>query len=137
MKILEVLTRARTIGNKGERIAVRELRKKGYKIIAKNYVAGGDEIDIIAENKEVIAFVEVKTRTVGKSDLILPRPASAVNAEKQRKIIKTANFFLGGYKKKRRVSLDVFEVYLTPEGKREQTLHIENAFNKNTAYERR
>ena len=49
-------------GDKGEAYAAKYLKKHKYKIIARNYKKPYGEIDIIAENKEVIAFVEVKKR---------------------------------------------------------------------------
>ena len=54
MKILEVLTRSRIIGNVGERAAAVYLKRKGYKIIERNYVAENNEIDIIAKNRHKI-----------------------------------------------------------------------------------
>jgi putative endonuclease len=134
MKILEVLTRQRRIGNRGEKIAAKPLKKSGYRILCKNYVAFDNEIDIIAEDKTTVAFIEVKTRTVGRESANEPRPASAVTPEKQRKIIHAAKCFLAGYKKERRASLDVIEVYLNADGTPNKTLHIKNAFNINTAY---
>ena len=47
MKILDILTPNRKKGNIGERAAVRFLRKNGYKILERNYVALGSEIDEI------------------------------------------------------------------------------------------
>ena len=51
------------VGNFGEKLACKYLQKKGYKIISRNTRAKHNEIDIIAKIKEVIVFVEVKTRT--------------------------------------------------------------------------
>ena len=136
MKILNILTRQRKIGNVGEKLAAKALKKAGYKILEKNYVSFQTEIDIIAENRTTIAFVEVKTRTVGKENPREPRPASAVTPSKQRKIISAAKYYLGTCKKEKRVSLDIIEVYLNPSGKADKILHIENAFNKNSANER-
>ena len=137
MKILEVLTRRRKIGNIGEKFAARALKKEGYKILERNYVAFDSEIDIICENKTAITFVEVKTRTVGQENPREMRPASAVTPEKQRKIISAAKYYLGTHDSKKRVSLDIVEVYLNADGKPERVVHIENAFNRNTANERR
>ena len=133
MKILEVLTRARRLGNVGERIAARALKKEGYKVLKRNFVATDAEIDIICENKTTLAFVEVKTRTVGRENPRELRPASAVTPDKQRKIISAANQFLATREKGKRVRLDIVEVYLDGKGRKSRVVHIENAFNRNTA----
>ena len=137
MKILEVLTRRRKIGNIGEKFAARLLKKEGYKILERNYVAFDSEIDIICENKTELSFVEVKTRTQGNGNPRERRPASAVTPDKQRKIISAAKYYLGTHRCEKRVSLDIVEVYLNADGKPERAVHIENAFNRNTANEKR
>ena len=106
MKILEILTKQRQTVNIGEKIARRALKKDGYKILKKNYVVFNCEIDIIAENKSTIAFVEVKTRTVSSESAWEARPAAAVTPRKQRKIIDAAKYYLASYNKEKRVSLD-------------------------------
>ena len=136
MKILEILTKQRQTGNIGEKIAVKALKKDGYKILKTNYVALGSEIDIIAENKTTVTFVEVKTRTVGSQNPWEARPASAVTPRKQRKIIDAAKYYLTAYNKEKRVSLDIIEVYLNQDGKKSKVIHIKNAFNRNSANER-
>jgi putative endonuclease len=66
------------IGQYGESLAVRFLRKKGYKILERNwYNTAGKrlgEIDIVAQTKDrEIVFVEVKTRDIsGAMSVILP-----------------------------------------------------------------
>lgn len=137
MKILEVLTKKRKTGNIGERFAEKLLKKSGYKILKRNYVAFNSEIDIIAENKDTIAFVEVKARTVSAINPREPRPASAVTQEKQRKIISAAKYYLGAKPCEKHVSLDIIEVYLNNDESLADIIHIENAFNRNTAYERK
>lgn len=67
----------------GEDAAARYLKKKGYKITARNYRTPHGELDIIAENKEYIVFVEVKTRNA-RSDRKYGRPADAVDGTKKR-----------------------------------------------------
>ena len=136
MNILKILTPKRKVGNIGEALAVKHLRKNGYKILKKNYVAVGCEIDIIAENKDTLAFVEVKTRTVGHENPREPRPAAAVKRDKQKKIISTAKYFLATANNEKHVSLDIIEVYLNKDKTQNKIIHIENAFNANTAYER-
>ena len=51
-------------GEKGERLALEYLLKRGYTLRAKNFRAGHREIDLILEDREgVIVFVEVKARS--------------------------------------------------------------------------
>ena len=140
MNILKITTKNRKIGNLGERAALWFLIKKGYFILKRNYTAADAEIDIIARKRGVIAFVEVKARNIkhlGKSEA---RPASAVTPEKQRKIIRTAGCYLVRHKADERVRFDIIEVYLEDARrgvKLKEIKHIENAFDKNTAYGRR
>jgi len=73
-----------------EDAAVKFLKGRGYKVIRRNYKTKFSEIDIIAEDKGVICFVEVKarhSRTFGE-------PSEAVCAAKQRRISKAAICYL-------------------------------------------
>ena len=140
MKILELLTPKRIIGNLGEREAVRYLKKNGYKIIKKNYVALGYEIDIIARRENITAFIEVKARDVKHLGYKEARPGSSVTPEKQRKIIKAASYFSAHHPSDTRLRLDVIEVYLEDKGKGKKVKeikHLEGAFDKNTAFDRK
>lgn len=84
------------LGTKGEKIAENFLKKKGYKIIGRNfknpYGRRLGEIDIIAENGKEIVFVEVKTRTItSPSD---PLPEENINRNKLHRLQKIANFYI-------------------------------------------
>ena len=83
------------------------LKKHKYKIIARNYKKPYGEIDIIAENKEVIAFVEVKTRKENS----LTQPVDAVNRKKQMKILKTADMYMYENNIDKECRFDVCEVF--------------------------
>ena len=77
-------------GKAGEDLAVRYLKKKGYKVLEQNYTCPVGEIDIIARDKKTIVFVEVKTRrsmSYGSARL-------AITPHKQRKISMTALYYL-------------------------------------------
>lgn len=137
LRILDVLTSKRLIGNLGEKEAAKLLKRKGYKILEKNYTALGAEIDIIARSKDVTAFVEVKTRDVKYLGYKEARPGSSVTPEKQRKIIKVANHYNAKHKSNTRLRLDVIEVYLETVGSKnkvKEVKHIEGAFDLNSAY---
>ena len=134
MNILKVLTERRKTGNIGEDAAAKFLRKHGYRILERNFAELGAEIDIIAKNREYYVFVEVKTRTLGHESPKEPRPASSVTPEKQRKIITVAKWYLGTVPKGRRIRFDVIEVYLNEEKEVQRIMHLENAFNYDTAH---
>lgn len=137
MNILKVLTEKRKTGNVGEDAAAKFLRKAGYRILERSFAELGAEIDIIASNREYYVFVEVKTRTLGHLSAKEPRPSSSVTPEKQRKIITVAKWYLGTVPKGRRIRFDVIEVYLNEEKEVQKLVHLENAFNYDTAHSKR
>ena len=78
------------LGFLGEKQAKDFLIKNKYKIIKTNYTCPVGEIDIIAKQKDVIVFVEVKTRTSAKFGL----PRESVTPFKQNKIRSVATCYL-------------------------------------------
>jgi putative endonuclease len=77
-------------GRKGEEQAASALEAAGMKIIAKNFRSKHGEVDIVALEGDTVVFVEVKAWAVyGMEDL-----QYGLNIKKQRKIIKTAKYFL-------------------------------------------
>ena len=118
--------------------AAKLLKKKGYKILERNYTALGAEIDIIARKDNLTVFVEVKTRNVKHLGYKEGRPGSSVTPEKQRKIIKVASYYQKNHRLDTRLRLDVIEVYTEGEGrfnKIKEIKHIEGAFDKNSAFD--
>lgn len=110
----------------GEIVASRFLREKGYDVLTANYRCRFGEIDIIARDGDYIVFVEVKTR--GENAIFTPR--EAVTLSKQKKLLKTASFFMQAHKTKLQPRFDVIEVYasaLSPLQPKEID-HIQNAF---------
>ncbi len=77
-------------GKNNESLAVIYLKRKGYRIVEQNYRTRMGEIDIIAKDKETIAFVEVKSR----ASVSFGNPKYAVTLQKQRKISKVALQYL-------------------------------------------
>ncbi len=106
------------LGAQGEKKARRYLFFHGWKIIAKNYKTPFGEIDIIAKKKDVLAFIEVKTRL---SD-IFGLPSEAVDTKRKRRYIMGANYFLTDKNVDLTVRFDIIEIF------RGQLNHIENAF---------
>ncbi len=115
----------RRLGFKGEKLAVKHLKKSGYKILERNFRCKSGEVDIIAQLGEVIAFVEVKTRTGDR----FGTPAEAVDERRRQRYRNTANFFM--YLTGRDINdfivrFDIIEVIVAPGG--ETLNHWENAF---------
>lgn len=113
-------------GSLGENYTVKFLKRNKFKILERNMRNKYSEIDIIAEDKEYIIFVEVKTRT-GESS---PRPADAVNLRKQQMIMKAAKYYLTySNPSKKQPRFDVAEVFISEDKGRPYKLnYIENAF---------
>ncbi|MDD5432788.1 MAG: YraN family protein [Candidatus Omnitrophica bacterium] len=78
------------LGNKGEDLAAGFLKENGYKIIIRNYKSKLGEVDIVAFDKDVLCFIEVKTR----NSLEFGLPKEAVSPFKQRQLAKAALLFL-------------------------------------------
>ena len=94
-------------GAQGEMIAEKFLKDKGYKILEKNYKNTIGEIDIIAKDKDIIVFVEVKYR----KDDYFGLPREAVGKNKQFKIKKVASVYLNNKRLfNNQVRFDVVEV---------------------------
>ena len=74
------------IGRLGETAVCSWLRQNGYTVLQRNFCIRGGEIDIIAQNTEYLAFVEVKTRRPGS----LGTGYDAVTAQKKARLIQTA-----------------------------------------------
>jgi len=111
------------LGKEGERIAERYLKKKGYKLIERNYRCAVGELDLIVLDRRVVVFVEVKTR----SGHGYGSPLEAVEFRKQRKMIQAAQYFLSEKKLHQRdARFDV--VGISWPGREPVVEHIENAF---------
>jgi putative endonuclease len=77
------MTRARLeLGMLGEQMALEELKRRGYKILERNYRCALGEIDLVARHRDTLVFVEIKTRR-GKS---LAYAKEAVNAGKRKRL---------------------------------------------------
>ncbi|MCL2108563.1 MAG: YraN family protein [Oscillospiraceae bacterium] len=106
------LTEKQKKGNFGEDKACLYLANKGYNITARNfhnYKARTGEIDIIAEDTERVAFVEVKARVL----FGMGRPCDSVDSKKKAKIIKTAEYYLLQNPTEKLIGFDIIEVVLT------------------------
>lgn len=109
------------VGNAGEDLACRYLEKNGYKILERNkHYSRFCEIDIIAQYKKTIVFVEVKTRKTSA----FGTPAEAITKTKYEHIKQGVQHYLTGHKVKD-FRIDVIGITLKPEMKIE---HLKNVF---------
>ncbi len=113
-----------SLGERGEMVAWNFLRQQGYRLLAKNYRCKIGEIDVVAERNGRIAFVEVKTR----AGLGFGHPEESVNAFKQRKMVRLAQWYLKAEKlTDRPVSFDVVSI-LWPDNTDPKIRLLQDAF---------
>lgn len=121
------MTGNKSFGNRGEMAVEKYLKSAGYIIAARNYRTRAGEIDIIAQNRNIVAFVEVKTRSA--NSMIAPR--EAVDIHKQSRIAAAAAFYISRTSCVLDPRFDVAEVIVDPEDINGQSVtinYIENAF---------
>jgi putative endonuclease len=80
----------RRLGDAGEDLAAAALKKRGYKILERNYVCPLGEVDLIARQGKTYVFIEVKTRKNER----FGAPQEAVNPVKQNKYRRLADYYL-------------------------------------------
>ncbi|MDE2830897.1 MAG: ribonuclease HII [Gemmatimonadota bacterium] len=115
-------TRMQQSGPKGEQLAEKFIKQKGYDIRARGFRALGGEIDLIAVKNDVLIFVEVKTATTTH----FGQPETRVTPAKQAQIIKIAKAYLTQHPDHAAPRFDVIAVDLTQP--RPTIRHYENAF---------
>lgn len=116
-----------SLGERGEMIAWNFLIKKGYKLVEKNYRTRIGEMDVIAEKKGRLVFIEIKTRRTER----FGRPEEAVTVQKQRKLFQIASYYLKEKKKENiPISFAVLAVHWPSSGEPEFRL-IEDALEQN------
>lgn len=113
----------RAIGSEYEKRAAAYLEQSGMCILEYNYRIRSGEIDLIARDGRYLVFVEVKYR----ANSHLGTPLEAVDARKQRTIIRTAQHYLlrHGYGMETQCRFDVVGIC------KDVITHIENAFWEN------
>lgn len=110
------------LGKRGEEIAIQHLRASKYDILEVNWKSGGNEIDIIATNHKEVIFVEVKTR----SSKQFGPPEIAVNKQKQRVLIRSAERYIVYHELDMGARFDIISIIISSEGI--ELEHLEDAF---------
>ncbi|MBE7085644.1 MAG: YraN family protein [Clostridiales bacterium] len=107
----------KVLGRKGEKLVEEYLKKQGCKILKRNFRTPFGEADLIVEDKDEVAFVEVKTRTSDKYGL----PAEAVGKTKRERYRQIAKFYWLKTGEEPNARFDVAEVFA--DGSIEYTKH--------------
>jgi len=112
------------LGKHGENLAADFLEKKGFQIIVRNYRQKTGEVDIIAKDREILVFIEVKTR----SSLLFGQPFEAVTAPKQKQLNHIALDYMTRNKIKNQAArFDVISI-LIEKNKQPEIKHLQNCF---------
>jgi len=117
------------LGRRGEELAARYLTGIGFRILQRRFRTRSGEIDLVAEEGDTLAFIEVKTR----SSAVCGAPAEAVDRRKQARLTRAAEVYLartGQYEAACR--FDVVEVWDEPGGN-SRIEHIRDAFRAERA----
>ncbi|MCD2258038.1 YraN family protein [Psychroserpens luteolus] len=110
------------LGKRGEQLAVNFLLKNKYEILAQNYVFQKAEVDIIAKKGDVLAVVEVKTR----SSKDFGNPQVFLKPKQIQRIIKAVDEFVKSNTLDVEVRFDI--IAIVKNGKQFDIEHLENAF---------
>lgn len=114
------------IGILGENEAVKILEKKGFRIVERNWRLQYLEVDIIAENRKQIVFVEVKARTSTFGNKL---PEEYVDQAKKRRIIAAANAYIKYKRIEKNPRFDIIGIIVNPNTNEIiYKNHLENAF---------
>jgi putative endonuclease len=98
----------KTLGSRGEEAVLKYYRRQRYKILDQNWRVRRGEVDLIAAKKDVLVFVEVKTRSTDG----FARPAENIDHKKQEKIVSLVELYLASHKlpkKIKKVRVDAAE----------------------------
>lgn len=114
------------LGNEGEAIARKYLKSRKYKILRTNFLSPYGEIDIIAIKNNQLIFCEVKTRSKYS-----PLTIEQVNNKKQKKIIRSADFFysLNNDLSEFESRFDIILIHFSPDYRSHSVEHIVDAYD--------
>lgn len=111
-------------GLQGEALVADYLRNNGFQLVAHGYYCRFGEIDLIAWEGNTLCFIEVKTRT----NLEMGVPREYVTPAKQKKLRKTALFYLSEKKLDCFCRFDVAEVYAEQGFDKARIVYLRDAF---------
>ena len=112
-------------GKLGENIALEYAQQQGYQIIQRNFRCKSGEIDLIAQDKHIVVFIEVRTKT---SDAYGPA-YNSVTLTKQQQVKRVALGYIAEHNLvNTQFRFDVIGIILDPKTQQPQLDHLQNAF---------
>lgn len=112
------------LGELGERIAERWLRRRGWRVVQRRFRNGHRDIDLVMEREGLVAFVEVKARRGPQ----FGGPVEAVNWAKQRELSRSAQVWVDRHGRPHEAyRFDVVGVLV--QGESVKVRHVPNAFS--------
>ncbi|MBK1441115.1 YraN family protein [Parapedobacter sp. ISTM3] len=111
-------------GKNGENLAIQLLIKRGYRIRCQNWRYKNLEVDVIAEEGDVLVFIEVKTRTSAAFGM----PYEFVDPAKQAKLVRAANHYIAANKYGGEIRFDIVSILYAEENDKYYTRLIKDAF---------
>ena len=110
------------LGKEGEDLAVAHLLKTGYKIVARNFRYQKAEVDIIARKNDVLAVIEVKTRSTPD----FGDPQNFVKQKQINSLVKAIDHFVNEHNLEVDVRFDIVAIIKNKAGLKIE--HLEDAF---------
>lgn len=120
--------RRHLLGARGEQLAAEHLERRGFQVVERNFRTRWGELDIVAFNGTVLAFVEVKSRRVSLNGA---NPFEAINRRKQVQVRKMAGRWLMERRERpyaETLRFDAIGVTFDSDGRLAAIEHLEGAF---------
>jgi putative endonuclease len=115
----------RWFGTRSERAAARFLKRRGFRILARNFTCPLGELDLVALDRDCIVFVEVRSTETDD----VTRPAASVDAAKQLRLTELGLHFLQRHGLlDRPARFDVLAISWPPNQPEPEIVHYPNAF---------
>ena len=110
------------LGKQGEDLAVKYLQKNGYEILVCNYIFQKAEVDIIAKKENILAIVEVKTRSTNA----FGNPQDFLKPKQIQRIVKAVDHYITSNQLDVEVRFDI--IAIVKKGNQFDLEHLENAY---------
>ena len=113
------------VGARAEDLAAALLATRGYRIVERNWRRPEGEVDLVADDRGILVFVEVRSRTGEERG----HPLETVNARKRARVVRAARLYLEAAQPAATAfRFDVVGVSFAPDGGQPAITHVEDAF---------